>query len=669
MEKVDHLLEEAKKMIDTSYDKGKELLRQAYVMSVEVGYDHGKSWALMRMGSYELRVGKRYKAIEYYKKSLSMMKALDDLTGVCRCHFAMGTVYAMIADFELALTHFEKAKDLSLKYDKTYYHKLISNIAETYLNLQQYQSAIRMSNHVIDYMKRQNIERLFVPYSTIGNAYLQMGKFRDGLQVAEKALGYLEDHENASYRSTINMIIAGAYKGLKYHDEALIVYNRALKLGISAGDLQNASKINRQIAEIYFIKKEFDYTFRHLQEAMTLSLKHRSKQDESDVYYTYAKVYESLGDYKKAFDYHKKATDLMNAIRNERIIFKYNNIERSDIEIKTIPVSHELVLDKTLGELRTTYLNLSLSEKSELTDAFVEAIVDTIDMRDTTTSGHSKRIARYCLEMMRQINEDKRVYKDISFSDSEMKEMYYAALLHDIGKLAIKESVLLKHQRLTHDRLEAIHHKKVYIKTCLKIRSDQEELSDDELDMLMHIDDYMAFIRQCNAKAAIDDLAIKKLEHIHKLQVNDCYNNEIELLNDYEYNHLIVKKGNLVSDEWEHIKQHAQKTKEVLEIIPWMKGIKNVPYLASSHHEKLDGSGYPLGLQADEITLPMRILSIVDIFEALTASDRPYKPPLSIDAAIDILKSEAQNGKLDGELINYFVENEICYLCKDELEE
>jgi HD-GYP domain-containing protein (c-di-GMP phosphodiesterase class II) len=306
-------------------------------------------------------------------------------------------------------------------------------------------------------------------------------------------------------------------------------------------------------------------------------------------------------------------------------VTKYKAFETHDIEVVPMAADETLSLDRTLSELKQTYLNLSLSEKSELTDAFVEAIVDTIDMRDTTTSGHSKRIAKYSLEMMRQLNKDNDKYTTIDFTDNEMKEMYYAALLHDIGKLAIKESILLKHQRLSADRIESLKHKFVYLKSCLKIKLENGGLLDHEVDILANLDKSLEFVNSVNKKQHIDDYTVQKLMALNKAEVIDCSGTNIRVLDDYEFEHLSVRRGNLVSSEWADMKEHAKKTKDFLETIPWLKSIKNVPKIASSHHEKLDGSGYPKGLSGDEITLQMRILSIVDIFEALTASDRPYK--------------------------------------------
>ncbi len=668
VQEVEKLLEEARLRVYNDSEAGLVFLDEAFKLSKIHDYKKGIAWSTMRYGSYDLAGGFRYKAIEKYKNSLKLMLELKDYQGVSRCHYSIGTVYALLSEFDLALAHLMKAKALSKEHDSTYYMKLINNIASLYLELNQYDNAINMSHYIIDYMKKNNYERLYLPHVSLGEIYLKMGKYKEALFSSEKALEYLEDEDEYSYIGKCNLIIAGAYKGLEYYDEALIVYNRALKLLESSGDYQNSSSIHRDIAEIYLKKKEIDYAFRHCQKAMTLSLKHRSEDAESKIYYLYATIYETLENYEKAYEFYKKGSEIEKKLYSERLLKKYKAVKTEDIEIEDLEIEDSLSLDRTLSELKTTYLDLSLSEKSELTDAFVEAIVDTIDMRDTTTSGHSKRIAKYSLEMMRQINVDKENFRDVIFTESEMKEMYYAALLHDIGKLAIKESILLKHQRLTPDRIEALQQKFIYMKSCLKVRLERDGLNDNEVDIFASIDASLEFIKSVNSKQYLDDYTIDKLNEIHKMELIDCDGYNIRLIDKFELEHLSVRRGNLVSTEWVDMKGHAQKTKEFLENIPWLKSIKDVPKIASSHHEKLDGSGYPSGLSGDKLSTQMRILSIVDIFEALTASDRPYKAPMSINQAVLTLKSEAEDGKLDVKLINFFESKGICYLCKEELE-
>jgi len=667
MKKVDELLEKAKKLIYVSNKEGKSYLNQAYELALENGYKKGEAWAIMRMGSYALSEGDRYQAIDHYKKSIVILELIDDKQGICRAHFSIGTVYSMMGEYELALNHFSEAKALSLKYDPDYYPKLMVNIAQNYIHLDHYDSAIRMAKHTLDYMKKHHMERLHVPYLTMGDAYLKVGRYKESLACAEEALKHLEAYDDKHNDAIVNVVIAKSYMGLKHFDEALIVFSRALKLGEASGDYQNSSEINRHIAEIYIEKREYDYAFKHLQQAMTMSIKHTSKFDEKEAYFVYSNLYEILGKYQNAYESYKKACQIEKDIASKKVNQSYHVFDDEDYDVDEEKMV--LNLDRTLSELRETYLNLSLHEKNELTDAFVEAIVDTIDLRDTTTSGHSKRIAKYSLEMMKRLNEDSDEFLKVEFSDNEMKEMYYAALLHDIGKLAIKESILLKRQRLTHDRMTAIDHKKTYLKSCLENIIHKRSLNEVEVDLMMHLDDYFELIKKANHRQVLDIYTINELKAIHGKTFIDSYGTEVRLIDDFELEHLIVERGNLVHDEWEYMKTHAEKTKDVLEYIPWLSGMKNVPLLASSHHEKIDGSGYPLGLKEDEVTIQMRILSIVDIFEALTASDRPYKAPLTIEEAISVLKLEAESGKLDTRLVEFFINKDICNICKDEIED
>ncbi|MCH4888064.1 tetratricopeptide repeat protein [Acidaminobacter sp. JC074] len=330
MEKVDGLLEIARQKIYTDSVKGKEALDEAYELSKAEGYKKGEAWSLLRLGSYALKEGQRYKAIDLFDDALKLFEKIEDKQGISRAYFSLGTIAGMMGNFGESLKYLYKSKDLSYDYDKKYYSKLMNNIAETYIYLEDYTMAIKICQHVVDFMSEEKIHRMFVPYVTLGLAYQGLGYHEDALQSAEKALLFLEDSQEDMFKSVANMVIGGAYKGLKQYDEALIIYNRALKQAIDFGDYQNVSKLNAFIGEIYFIKKEYDYAFRHLQEAMVVALKHHSKRDESIVYKLYADVYESLENYKKAFTYLKKGAELEHEILKDRI--KQQNRELVDYD-------------------------------------------------------------------------------------------------------------------------------------------------------------------------------------------------------------------------------------------------------------------------------------------------------------------------------------------------
>lgn len=673
---IEDLLEEARKKVYSDYSDGLDTLNHAYTKALEVDYKKGIAWALLRFGSYSLSEGKSVKAIEYYKVSLNKMKEIEDLQGVSRCHYSMATVYALMSHYDIALNHYLNAMSLSETYDPTYYSKLLNNIAYTYCELEQYQPAIEITERAIQYMKKHNEPRLYMLYSTMGEVHLAQKSYNEALKYSEMALSCLEKEDNPTYRAFANMTIAGAYKGLNFFDEALIVYNRTLKLQESLHNYQNSSSINLALGDIYLIKKEYNYAFRHCQLAMTLAIKHKSKLDEANVYKVYADLYESLLDYKKAYESYKNAIKLEKEVKSAIVDERYRayHIEHDivkyveEFQDGQIETSIYSALNHTLGELKSTYLNLSKEEKSQLTDAFVEAVVDTIDLRDTTTSGHSKRIAKYSLELMHLIHEDKRVYPEIKFSDNEMKEMYYAALMHDIGKLAINEAILLKDRRLSEDRFEAIEYRFFYMKSCLEVKLENSDITVEEEAILNRLDDDMALITSVIFAYKLEPEIIKRLKAIHQYEIIDCKGKTVTLIDDFELENLTVKKGNLISVEWEKMKSHAKMTEMFLKEIPWLRDLENVPMIAASHHEKLDGSGYPRGLSGDQITIQMRILSIVDIFEALTASDRPYKATKTVNKALKILWEEANDGKLDKKLLKFFEDHNVCYLCKSELE-
>lgn len=659
---IEELLEIARNKVYTDNEAGLEALNKAYDLSLKHNYKRGEAWSILRRGSYLYRDGKRYEAVELYKSALKMMNEIEDFQGVSRAYYLIGTVYSLIGEFAFALQNYLQALKLSDTYDPKYHYKVLNNLAATYYRLGKYDHGIDTIEKAISHMMNHNIEGLYMPYTTMGEIFLKKEAYKEALECAEKALEYLELVEDIGFRANADLIIAEAFKGLKFYDEALIVYNRALKTYEEAGDTQNNCLINRGLAEIYLIKKEFQKAFEHCQSALTDSHKYKSVYDETKVYKLYADIYEELNDFEKAFKYLKKAY----ALENQTRLGINKDQLNAEISPEGGPISSDdqvgsFLFDRVIGELSSTYESVSYLEKAKLTDAFVETIVDTIDMRDSTTSGHSKRIAFYATEMLKQLSED--TLMPYSFTENEIKEMYYSALLHDIGKLSIRESVLLKSQRLSESRILALEYRFSYIKLLL---SQRPEKSPMEVKIEGCLKECLEFIRTLIYENYIDDETYDKLQRLHDMYLMDN-GQRLYLLDDYEFEHLSVRKGNLVYYEMEDMRTHAIMTKKILEHIPWLEDVENIPTLASSHHEKLDGSGYPRGLQAHEINTQMRILSIVDIFEALTASDRPYKSSFTIEEALNILRIEVKEGKLDGDLVEYFAKTGICYHFKEEL--
>ncbi len=318
---------------------------------------------------------------------------------------------------------------------------------------------------------------------------------------------------------------------------------------------------------------------------------------------------------------------------------------------------------------------------NKLFEGFVRASVLAIEQRDPTTSGHSFRVAEYTVNLALAVNKIKTgKYRDLFFNDDQIKEIRYASLLHDFGKVGVREKVLVKEKKIYDEQLQDIRWRFRYA-----IRSLEYEYSQKKIDYLKkygtkNYDEYEKFlnfeleikvnelkemlntIEQTNEPNVIEKDIYQNLEKISnfKIEINHSKKKEqLYFLKENELMSLMVRRGNLDPKERMEIESHVTHTYRFLLQIPWTKDLKRVPDIAYGHHEKLDGSGYPLGLKEEEILPQTRMMTIADIYDALTAPDRPYKKSLKPEDALDILKLEAKEGKIDSELLNIFIEAEI----------
>ena len=365
---------------------------------------------------------------------------------------------------------------------------------------------------------------------------------------------------------------------------------------------------------------------------------------------------------------------------------------QNDFDNFTVPFSKE---EEDVVSSLTSQSSILLERNSLLDDirklfkTFIESLVTTLDQRDPVTAGHSSRVAKYSICLANIINRKKEgVFEDFSFSKDEMRELYYSGLLHDIGKIGVREGVLLKRNRLSDDTIEKIRYKCELLKFNLLYSA--ESFDKDELTALID-----SFSITCNREALFtleenqrelikfakknasiicekifeEILEINKsgflsdekehfLDLLQNVQVFDFEKKKFPIILDEELNNLKIKRGNLNSEERKMIEDHPLHTFEILKEISWTSSLKFVPQYAATHHEKLNGFGYPWGLKENDISIQSRILAIADIFDALTASDRPYKPAMSIEKTISILKEEADRNSLDSKLVELFIEEE-----------
>lgn len=281
-----------------------------------------------------------------------------------------------------------------------------------------------------------------------------------------------------------------------------------------------------------------------------------------------------------------------------------------------------------------------------LFEGFIKASVTAIEARDPTTSGHSERVAELTLGLARSVHDSShRSFKDFRFDAQHLKEIRYASLLHDFGKIGVPERVLVKEKKLFPDQIESLRLRMQFFKKLHPERAKEFE-------------DLWSYILKANEPSILpEDLpSILKSYVDQDLEVEG---ERVPILKKEEWELLSIPKGSLSTAERRQIQSHVEHTYRFLAQIPWTKALGRVPEIAGSHHEKLNGKGYPRGLPAEKIPFESQIMAVADVFDALTAMDRPYKRAVSVDRAIEILKLEAKDYALNSELVQLFEEQNI----------
>lgn len=307
-------------------------------------------------------------------------------------------------------------------------------------------------------------------------------------------------------------------------------------------------------------------------------------------------------------------------------------------------------------------------------ESFVTASVGAVEARDPTTAGHSQRVADYSIILAETVNEIRvGTFGGLHFPDQQLTELRYAALLHDFGKVAVREAVLMKSGRLSDARMAVIGarlatFKEVYWRELAgglferllgqgqsPRPADLEALNTEHGRFCRELDEVGAFLEHARHIRSLSDDDQRRIAELAGRTVMGPGEVRVPLLEDADIENLTVRNGMLNRAEWRDIQSHPAHSEAYLEQIPWSDDLKQVPCIAGAHHEKLDGSGYPRGLVAADIIPQVRILSIADIFDAVTAWDRPYRKACTVTEACDILAKEAEAAKLDGELVDIFL--------------
>jgi len=353
----------------------------------------------------------------------------------------------------------------------------------------------------------------------------------------------------------------------------------------------------------------------------------------------------------------------------------------SSVPQEVIPFDPDTVelMRSLAGQAAVAVENNLLYESIErLFEGFVTAAVTAIEQRDPTTSGHSFRVADLTVELAKVVDHvDDGQYSGVRFTSDQIREIRYASLLHDFGKVGVREQVLVKEKKLYPLQLETVRsrfefaikateaeaHKRKLEYLLQNGRDGYEQFAarveEETNEQIVRLQKDFSFVAQSNEPTVLPEGDFQYLQQLATREYMDIRGNLRLLIDSEEVRVLSIRKGNLDATERVEIESHVTHTFNFLRKIPWTKDLHGVPMIAYAHHEKLNGRGYPRKLSAADIPIQSRMMTVSDIYDALSASDRPYKRAVPTERALDILKMEMNDGLLDASLVNLFIEAKV----------
>jgi HD-GYP domain-containing protein (c-di-GMP phosphodiesterase class II) len=357
---------------------------------------------------------------------------------------------------------------------------------------------------------------------------------------------------------------------------------------------------------------------------------------------------------------------------------RLSTTESLERHVRPFTKTDEQLVSSLASQAAISVENNALYQRIEtLFDDFVEASVMAIESRDPVTRGHSRRVAMMTVELARVTNlAETGAYREFHINGEAVRELKYAALLHDFGKVGVKERVLQKENKLLSGELSLVRERFRTIRRTVEVEHlrrmldclVQKDMTARELESLERemaraladVDQAWQEIQTANRPTVThSSLDAQRLEDLGSRFIENPDGSSSPYLEPDELLALKIPKGTLTEYERQQIQTHVVHTYEFLSKIPWTRDLQNIPKLARGHHEKLDGSGYPYGLVAPEIPPQTRMMTISDIFDALAAQDRPYKPRVPTERALDILREEVREGMLDADLLDLFIEAKV----------
>ncbi len=356
-------------------------------------------------------------------------------------------------------------------------------------------------------------------------------------------------------------------------------------------------------------------------------------------------------------------------------------LEQADFDREVIPYTPRLVelVSAMAGQAAVSIENSQLYEDIErLFEGFVFAAVTAIEQRDPTTFGHSGRVASMTVNLAKTVDRSSNgPFRAVSFTREELREINYAGLLHDFGKVGVREQVLVKAKKLYPPDLALVKQRYQFVYRTAESEYHRQraeyleqhgregydayltQLKADHEAQIADLDRFVRLVLESNEPTVLPEGSFEELIKYAERYYVDLEGKQQAYLSDDEVRFLTIRKGSLDEGERLEIESHVTHTYRFLMQIPWTKELQFIPQIAYGHHEKLNGTGYPRRVSGEQIPIQTRMMTISDIFDALTASDRPYKRAVPVDRALDIMSSEVGGGMLDQALFQMFIEAKV----------
>jgi HD-GYP domain-containing protein (c-di-GMP phosphodiesterase class II) len=364
-------------------------------------------------------------------------------------------------------------------------------------------------------------------------------------------------------------------------------------------------------------------------------------------------------------------------------------------EIVAFSASDQRLAESLASQAAIALTNrMLINQLEELFESFINLINTAIDEKSPYTGGHCQRVPQLTMMLAEAVNETQEgPLAAFTMSDKDRYELKIAGLLHDCGKVTTPVHVVDKATKLESifDRIHLIDTRFEVLKRDAEIellkekallvahgakRAEHDAADARHRERIRGLDEDRAFLRACNIGGeAMREADIERVKAIARYRWTDISGHEANFLSEDELKNLTIRAGTLTPEERQVINHHIVATIKMLEALPWPRHLKNVPEYAGGHHERMDGKGYPKGLTREQMSVQARVMGIADIFEALTAKDRPYKKGKTLSESLEILGKFRLNGHIDPDLFEVFVRKKVyrryaeLFLDKEQIDE